>query len=124
MVSIHAGITVGDIGPKMGYFGMDNGFLALDNVRIPRDHMLMKYSQVSCKLNISYICFHNLHFLLHQVTTDGTYVKPPRAKIAYGTMVMLRAGIVWFVANGGLAKAITVATRYSAVRRQGQIEDK
>ena len=30
----------------MGYFGMDNGFLALDHVRIPRDHMLMKYSQV------------------------------------------------------------------------------
>ena len=41
------GISVGDIGPKMGYFGMDNGFLALDNIRIPRDQMLMKYSQVS-----------------------------------------------------------------------------
>ena len=45
------GITVGDIGPKFGYFGMDNGFLALNNVRIPRDQMLMKYSQVSVTLN-------------------------------------------------------------------------
>ena len=42
-----AGINVGDIGPKFGYFGMDNGYLQLDNVRIPRDHMLMKYAQVS-----------------------------------------------------------------------------
>jgi len=58
------------------------------------------------------------------VKPDGTYVKPPRAKIAYGTMVMVRAGIVWLVSRGGLAKAVTVATRYSAVRRQGQIEDK
>ena len=40
------GITVGDIGPKLGYLGMDNGFLKLDNVRIPRDQMLMKYSKV------------------------------------------------------------------------------
>ena len=42
------GIKVGDIGPKFGYFGMDNGFLQLDNVRIPRDQMLMKYSKVIC----------------------------------------------------------------------------
>lgn len=40
------GITCGDIGPKFGYFGMDNGFLRLDHVHIPRDQMLMKYSQV------------------------------------------------------------------------------
>lgn len=42
----YPGVTVGDIGPKFGYFGMDNGFLQLDHVRIPRDQMLMKYSQV------------------------------------------------------------------------------
>ena len=41
------GVTVGDIGPKLGYFGMDNGFLRLNNVRIPRDQMLMRYSKVS-----------------------------------------------------------------------------
>ena len=41
-----AGITCGDIGPKFGFFRNDNGFLRLDNVRIPRDQMLMKYSQV------------------------------------------------------------------------------
>jgi acyl-CoA oxidase len=41
------GVTVGDIGPKLGWFGIDNGFLRLNNVRIPRDQMLMRYSKVS-----------------------------------------------------------------------------
>ena len=41
------GVTVGDIGPKFGNFGLDNGFLRLNNVRIPRDQMLMRYSKVS-----------------------------------------------------------------------------
>ena len=33
------GIKTGDIGPKFGYVGKDNGFLQMDNVRIPRDNM-------------------------------------------------------------------------------------
>ena len=40
------GITVGDIGMKFGhgaYNTMDNGVLRFDHVRIPRDHMLMRY---------------------------------------------------------------------------------
>ncbi len=39
---------VGDIGPKVGLHENDNGFLALDHVRIPRENMLMRYSKVSC----------------------------------------------------------------------------
>eukprot|EP00058_Branchiostoma_floridae_P016915 XP_002602403.1 hypothetical protein BRAFLDRAFT_274976 [Branchiostoma floridae] len=46
------GVTVGDIGPKFGYAGNDNGFLRFDNVRIPRDNMLMKYSRV-----MSFFCY-------------------------------------------------------------------
>jgi alkylation response protein AidB-like acyl-CoA dehydrogenase len=34
------GIEVGDIGEKMGYNSMDNGFLRFDKVRIPRENML------------------------------------------------------------------------------------
>jgi len=36
------GITVGDIGPKFGYDTQDNGFLRFNNVRIPREQMLMR----------------------------------------------------------------------------------
>ena len=45
-----AGITVGDIGPKFGYNAVDNGFLRLDSVRIPRENMLMRYSKVSSSM--------------------------------------------------------------------------
>lgn len=77
---------------------MDNGFLQLNHVRIPRDHMLMKYSQVA---------------------PDGTYTRPPTDKITYGPMVLVRSGIVMFTGRT-LAKAVTIATRYSVVRQQGQ----
>lgn len=40
------GITVGDIGPKFGYDEMDNGYLKMDNFRIPRENMLMKHAKV------------------------------------------------------------------------------
>ena len=45
-LSSAAGITVGDIGPKFGYDEMDNGYLKMDNYRIPRENMLMKHAQV------------------------------------------------------------------------------
>jgi acyl-CoA oxidase len=97
------GITVGDIGPKFGFNANDNGYLELKNVRIPRDQMLMKYSQVD---------------------RDGTYSKPPFAKIAYGTMVYVRSTMLSGLSDS-LSRACTIATRYSAVRRQSQIrEDK
>lgn len=41
------GIVVGDIGPKFGFSEVDNGFLKLENVRIPLDNMLMKYAKVT-----------------------------------------------------------------------------
>lgn len=47
------GIVVGDIGPKFGFNEVDNGFLKLENVRIPRENMLMKYAKVM-RLSQSY----------------------------------------------------------------------
>lgn len=38
---------MGDIGTKFGFNSIDNGFLHLNNVRIPQENMLMKHSQVS-----------------------------------------------------------------------------
>ncbi|KAM3865087.1 peroxisomal acyl-coenzyme A oxidase 1 [Diretmus argenteus] len=93
------GIVVGDIGPKFGFNEVDNGFLQLQDVRIPRDNMLMKYAQVE---------------------PDGSYVKPPSAKLTYGTMVFIRSMIVG-MAGSALAKSCTIAIRYSAVRHQSEI---
>ena len=55
-----------------------------------------------------------------QVLPDGTYVKPKNPRLAYGTMVLVRANIVGF-AGHSLAQAVTIATRYSCVRRQSEL---
>jgi acyl-CoA oxidase len=34
------GVKTGDMGPKLGYHGKDNGWATFDQVRIPRDQML------------------------------------------------------------------------------------
>lgn len=41
------GIKVGDIGPKFGYNGVDNGFLSFNHVRVPLDNMLMRFAKVN-----------------------------------------------------------------------------
>ena len=40
------GIKVGELGPRMGFNTADNGFLAFNQYRIPRNNMLMKNAQV------------------------------------------------------------------------------
>jgi acyl-CoA oxidase len=97
------GITIGDIGPKFGYGSQDNGFLRFDHYRIPRENMLMKYKQVS---------------------PEGVYTEAPKefSKVGYSTMVYIRASIVEGAART-LARACTIAIRYSAVRRQFSDED-
>lgn len=94
------GITVGDIGMKFGngaYNTMDNGVMRFDHVRIPRDQMLMR---------------------VLQVTREGKVLQSdiPR-QLIYGTMVYVRQTIV-YDASRALSKAVCIATRYSAVRRQ------
>jgi len=57
-----------------------------------------------------------------QVLRDGTYVKNATAeRLNYGTMVFVRAMIVWDQAARGLAQALTIAIRYSCVRRQSEL---
>jgi len=41
-----SGIKIGEIGTKLGMKTINNGFLVLENVRIPREQMLMRNSKV------------------------------------------------------------------------------
>ena len=41
------GVTVEDMGHKMGLNGVDNAKLTFDNVRVPRENLLNRYSDVS-----------------------------------------------------------------------------
>ncbi|KAG9463176.1 hypothetical protein GDO78_022256, partial [Eleutherodactylus coqui] len=44
--NLFSGISVGDIGPKMAFENVDNGYLIMRNIRIPKENMLSRYSQV------------------------------------------------------------------------------
>lgn len=92
------GIELGDIGPKMGYDSVDNGYLRLTHVRVPRDHLLQRHARVE---------------------RDGTYTRmSDNPKAVYGVMLIIRVYLV-DEASLALQHATTIATRYSAVRRQG-----
>ena len=90
------GISVGEIGPKLGLNSNDNGYLGFDKVRIPRDQLLMKHSQVREVIKTwvtgyeYFILFNNSLSLIQ----DGTYVKPKNNKLGYATMVYVRVFIV------------------------------
>ncbi|KAF9362238.1 acyl-coenzyme A oxidase [Mortierella sp. NVP85] len=92
------GVKVGDIGPKAygGFSKIDNGFVRFEHYAIPRENMLMRFAKV---------------------TKDGQYITPPHSKLSYGSMVLLRSYMVRDAAMD-LARAATIAVRYSTVRRQ------
>jgi len=90
------GISIGEIGPKMGTEAVDNGYLKLKHVRIPRRNLCMAFSSVD---------------------RDGKYSAPAHPKLAYVGMVSVRATIVQDAARN-LAQAVCIAVRYSIVRQQ------
>jgi acyl-CoA oxidase len=95
-------IYAGDIGPKFGYNTMDNGFLLFNHVKVPHIGMLARYSSIDLKTN--------------------KYVRPASPTLVYGTLTWVRSTIV-MQSGSVLARGVTIATRYAAVRRQFQDRD-
>lgn len=95
------GISVGDIGPKLAFEQVDNGYLRMQNVHIPKENMLSRYSRVA---------------------SDGSYIKQGSDRINYISMVFTRVGILSGEIIPALAKACVIAVRYSAVRRQSELK--
>ena len=93
------GVSVGDIGAKIGYNVQDNGYCRFERVRIPRTNMAMRHVRLE---------------------RGGEYVPGGVAgrNASYSSMTFVRSMIVWR-AGYWLAVGATIATRYSAVRRQG-----
>ncbi len=95
------GIEIEDCGPKVGLNGVDNGRIAFQRVRIPRDHLLDRFGQV---------------------TGEGRYESPinspgRRFFTMLGTLVKGRISIA--AASVSAARtALAIALPYSARRRQ------
>lgn len=89
-------ISVGDCGEKMGRHGVPNGWIQFSNCRIPRDHLLSRFVEVS---------------------PDGSVRKSGTAQQAYAALIGGRVLMAGRAANT-LAHMLTIAIRYSSVRRQ------
>ncbi|KAK9511234.1 hypothetical protein O3M35_005831 [Rhynocoris fuscipes] len=97
----YAGVIIGDLGAKVGLNGVDNGFVMFSKYRIPKENLLNKVGDV---------------------TADGKYVTPikdPKKRLG-ASLGALSAGRISIlsICTVYLTKAIVIAIRYSAVRKQ------
>jgi acyl-CoA oxidase len=95
------GVTLSDCGHKAGLNGVDNGRIAFDSVRVPRENLLDRYAAVA---------------------EDGTYSSPIASANArfFTTLGALVKGRVC-IGGGALAAtraAMAIAVRYAESRRQ------
>ena len=89
------GVKVGDMGEKLGYSSVDNGYLSFEHYRIPRKNMLSRFMSI---------------------TKTGDFKMKENPKVIYQIMVQTRL-MICFGAALNLLKAGVVATRYAVCRR-------
>jgi acyl-CoA oxidase len=90
-------VQIGDIGQKVGHTGVDNGWIQFRQKRIPRSDMLTKWVSLD---------------------RNGNYTPAPNPAVMYATLIPERLSLV-HVTTQMISQALTIATRYSVVRRQG-----
>jgi acyl-CoA oxidase len=100
------GVRIEDDGLKAGLNGVDNGRLAFDGVRVPREALLDRYGSVA---------------------EDGTYSSPidsvnRRFFTMLGTLVQGRISVSGAAVSAGKS-ALTIAIRYAERRRQFKAPD-
>ena len=115
------GVIVGDMGPKIGLNGVDNGFLTLNNVRIPRENLLNKVGDVSPegKYITSFKVLKKSNFIKILKLLLIYLIQDPNKRfgISLGALSNGRIGLTYF-SYCFMSMALTIAVRYSAVRKQ------
>lgn len=96
-----AGVTVGDCGPKMGLNSIDNGFIILKNVRIPKNNLLNRFSDVD----------DNGKFVTKVENPDKRFGLQLGALSGGRVLITLSSTIMSEI-------ALTIATRYAMLRKQ------
>jgi len=93
---VQPGVKCGDLGPKIGYPGKNNGWASFDQVRIPRTNMMMGMCEVS---------------------REGDFSLKGDPRVLYSVMMAIRMQLIWSSGIFTLTSA-KIAIRYCAVRRQ------
>ncbi|XP_065357316.1 peroxisomal acyl-coenzyme A oxidase 3 isoform X2 [Calliphora vicina] len=95
------GVTVGDLGEKVGLNGIDNGFVMFNNYRIPKENLLSKTGDIDEQGNYS-----------SPIKDNRKRLGASLGALSSGRVNICNLGYV------ALSKAMVIATRYSAARRQ------
>ncbi|KAL0271876.1 UNVERIFIED_CONTAM: hypothetical protein PYX00_005049 [Menopon gallinae] len=103
----YPGITVGDMGEKIGLNGIDNGFIMFDQYRIAKENLLNKTGDVN-ENGVYETCFTNPQQILGAALEN----------LSAGRLAITQE------CTNSLCCAITIAVRYAAVRRQFGPENK
>ena len=90
------GVEVGDIGSKLGYNSIDNGYLLFTKLRVPRKALLSRFSEI---------------------TKEGEFELKSDPRLLYQIMSLTRLSIVLGCAFN-IFRSGLVAVRYSVCRRQ------
>lgn len=95
------GVKIGDMGPKIGLNGVDNGFIVFDNYRISKAFLMNRNADI---------------------TPDGQYIskvadKKKRMGATFGILSAGRVGIIG-MSLLNMEKALVIAFRYACVRKQ------
>lgn len=97
----YPGLRVGDMGPKVGMEGMDNGWIIFNRYKIPKDSLMNKHADIS---------------------EDGKYIlRTQDSRKRFGSSLgILSLGRIFmtYTCTLDLQQAITIAIRYAAVRKQ------
>jgi len=81
---------------------MDNGYLLFNKYRVPHSALLSRYNKVDPE--------------------TGSYSKHGHPQVVYGTLTNVRANIIMH-SRLILARAVTIAIRYTSIRRQFRDRD-
>jgi acyl-CoA oxidase len=95
------GVILGDCGQKEGLDGIDNGFMIFNNVRIPKENLLNRFSGITDDGNF-----------VSEIESSDQRFGLQLGALSSGRILLINAAVT------GLNYALKIALRFAAMRTQ------